>query len=273
MDLSFHFGSLNEPFGGDSFRSNAQQSESRHMTERPHGRQAEVTQRPPAHLAGALQAAAAARALAERIRNRDASLKSAHERREPEKSETIPLEPRPSRPSRGGSPRPSFARTIEAVKLASPSTSDNNGELVPWHLSLRAEVNGGRWPRRWLARVFKRGVARRESAAVASHSPADGASSVARATRTADRSATVAAAGSAPDGAANGGPPAGIARPPVRDRGVPRFNPQPAESRQEREAGPDGVARLPSLRARELRWDEVSSRAAQQSRGCGQAVA
>jgi tetratricopeptide (TPR) repeat protein len=216
-----------------------------------------VTPGPPPHLAGALRAAAAARAQAERIRSRDLSPEPLREQPPPEKLQTAPSEPQPVQPGGGRSPR--FAKTIEAAKLACPSMAQNR-ELVPWHLSLRQEIDGVSWPRRWMARVFRRRAGVRESEVASQHSPGALSGVATSFTQAAECSATVAAVEPPPRGTASTESPTGLERTSARDRGASVHHPSPEPSalgaKQRPEA--DGVARLPNSRARGFRWDELS---------------
>ncbi len=211
---------------------------------------AEISQNLPPHLAGALQAAAAARAMAERIRNRDTSVKPAEDQPPAEKPQTQSWEPRPHRPSRKRPPRPSFAKTIEAAEVWRSSTLPD-GELVPWHLTLRQEIDERSWPKRWVARVFRRRAGGLESEGAPPHVP--GLRFVAPVAQAIRPSATVEPA---PHSAANAGAPADLERPPAGERVALARRPSPQTFAAGLEKEP--VARLPSLRARKFRWDELS---------------
>ena len=183
----------------------------------------------PPHLSRALQAAAAARAMADRIRNRDMYLRA----------ERTP-------------PRPSFAKTIEAAKGWSRSISPDE-KLVPWHLSVCQEIVWRNWPKLRMGRMFGRLAARRESEVVPPRSPADELRSVAPAARAADQWATVRepARRAGKDWApSHVEPPSGGKQGALVSR--PSIEPLAACLEQK------PVLRLPSLRARKLNWDGVS---------------
>ncbi len=239
------------------------------MTAMPRERQAEVSQAPPAHLAGALQAAAAARALAARIRSGAPSRRPAPEQPSAATPGTAGAEPQAQQPSEDRPAQPRFAKTIEAAKLMGPSTSQDQ-ELEPWHLSLREEVDARSWPKRWMARVFKpratarerggmqrlvagaetrdRRAAARERGVMPPPSAADAWGPAAPVIPTGG-SATVAAVEPPPRGAASGGAPAGIERAPARDRAalVARPRLQPFALGPKEGPGPDRAARWPGL--------------------------
>jgi Flp pilus assembly protein TadD len=231
------------------------------MTEMPQGEPPEGTELPPfPHLAGARQAAAAARSMAERIRDRNAHLRSGPARSPAQKLQTTPHralaifgslphdDPRAPRPGKGRPPRPSFARTIEAAKLWMVSTSPD-GELGPWYPSLRPESDTTSWSKGWLTRIFRRRAGRRESAVAPAQSPNDDSHHAATA---ADHCATIeppqrgATTGTAATRLQNGPTP-------DRDALASRRNPPPAADLREKP-----VPRLPSLHARQLRWEELS---------------
>ncbi len=238
--------------GQDALHAKVEAGESRRTTDVPKERRAQVSQGPPAHLAGALQAAAAARAQAERIRRRHRP--PAREQPPAETSTPIPPEPRAARPGPGRSSQPRFAKTIAAAQRMSPALQDQ--ELVPWHLSPRDEIDPRSWPRRWLTRVFKGRAGGRESEAPGAHSPARPLGSAARAAPMDDRT-TVAAVEPPPRRPVNALAPAG------GDCGalVRRPGLGPAAADRKEPPAPDGVARVLSLLAREFRWHEVSGAA------------
>ena len=192
------------------------------MTDVPKKDKTEATEVPP-HLSRALEAAAAARTMAERIRNRDMYLTA----------------------GRARSPRPSFAKTIDAAKGWSPSISPDE-ELVPWHLSLCQEIVQRNWPKLRMARVFRRLPVRRESEAARPRS-------VAPAARAADQSATVR---QPTRRARNDRAPSDVE--PLSDAKqgalVSRSSIEPFAACLEQEP----VPQLPSLRARKLNWDGLS---------------
>ncbi len=243
------------------------------MTEMPHERQAEVTQGPPAHLAGALQAAAAARALAERIRNRDASLKSAHERREAEKSQTIPQEPRPSRPSRA---RTASSELCKDNRGGKARQSLHTGEWRVRSVALEPSRGGQRWA---LAQAMaSSGVqamrnTRRESEAAAPHSPADGA-----------KLRCAGATGGGPFGNSRRGRAVSRRR---RERRASRGHRTSSRPRSRRSSLQSSARRVSPGKGSWSGWrgpiaelartgvplGRSESRAAEQGRGCGQAVA
>jgi Flp pilus assembly protein TadD len=206
----------------------------------PQEPQLEVNQVPPPHLAGALQAAAAARAMAERIRSRDMHLEPGRPRPPAHQLQTTARGLRTHAPRRGRPPHPSFARTIEAAKLLGPATS-SDGELVPWHLSLRQEADRRSWPQRWMARIFGR-AAERESGLALPQPPADRSPPVTPAMETANQASTFEPA------------PCSVAS----DAVAAGFEPPRARNGASGDLQGEPIARLPSLRARELRWDELS---------------
>ena len=197
------------------------------MTDVPKKDKTEVTEVPP-HLSRALRAAAGARAMAERIRNRDMYL-------------------------RAGRPRPIFAKTIEAAKGWSASISPDE-ELVPWHLSLCQEIVRRNWPKLRMARMFGRLAAKRENEVAPPGCAADEVRSVAPAARAAaDQSATV------PQPARRAGKdrvPSDVEPPSAGKRGalVSRPSIEPFAACLQREP----VLRLSTLRARKLNWDGLS---------------
>ncbi len=221
----------------------------------PRKRRTALSHEPPAPLTGA---AAPARALAERIRSGNASLKSAREQPPVEELRTTARALRSQPLGKGPPSRPRFAKTIEAAKLMNASTSHGQ-ELVPWHLSLREEVDARSRPKRWMARVFGRRGASRESEVAAPRFPAEVLGSGARASRTRD-SATVAAVEPLSRRAPNGGASAGVKRSPAGERAalVDRPDPRACAAGAKEGAGPDGVVRLQGLRARDLPWDQLS---------------
>ena len=210
------------------------------MTEILQERPAVVAEVPPPHLVRALRAAASARAMAERIR-------SQHLYSEPARAQ-----PPTQKLQTSDKSHPSFAKTVEAAKLWNSSTPPPYGELVPWHLGRHQEVCSESWPKRWMARVF-RWRAARSATEEAPQSSAAGLLSVAPAAQAACPSAVVELP---PPRAVSGAAGTDIDRYPLHGRRalLPYYSPPPTSADLEEKV----VARLPSLRARELSWDELS---------------